>query len=118
MPRGSRFMPEMTNREVRQYLDDGGGMVLVPGGSSAEHGDQGPLWTDVFIPLEVCRRAADPPAALVGPPVPFGLAADHRGASGLVSLRLPTFVALVRDVCLSLADAGFSRIALVNGHYV
>lgn len=113
----SLFMPEMTNLEVREYLEGGGRTVIVPVGSTEDHGDHGPLWTDVYIPLEVAKRAAPELDALVGPPVPFGIAHDHRGASGLVHVRLETFVALLRDVCGSLADAGFRRIVLLNGHY-
>jgi creatinine amidohydrolase len=115
---GSAFMPEMTNLQVREYLEGGGGTVIVPVGSTEDHGDHGPLWTDVYIPLEVAKRAARELDALVGPPIPFGLAADHRGASGLVYVRLETFVGLVRDVCVTLAEAGFRRIVLLNGHYV
>lgn len=118
MARRSRYMPDMTNLQVREYMEGGGSMVLVPVGSTEDHGDHGPLWTDVYIPLEVCRRAAEELDALVGPPVPFGLAPDHRGASGIVYVRLETFVGLLRDICVSLAEAGFTRIALVNGHYV
>jgi creatinine amidohydrolase len=114
---GSRLMPEMTNREVAAYLERGGRTVLVPVGSTEDHGDHGPLWTDVYIPQEVCRRAAEELDALVGAPIPFGLAADHRGAPGLVYLRLETFLAVLRDVCVTLAEGGFTRIALVNGHY-
>jgi creatinine amidohydrolase len=114
----SRYMPEMTNLEVRKYLEGGGRMVIVPVGSTEDHGDHGPLWTDVYIPIEVAKRAAGELEALVGPPIPFGLAPDHRGAHGLVHVRLETFVGLVRDVCTSLADAGFNRIVLLNGHYV
>jgi creatinine amidohydrolase len=114
----SQYMPEMTNLEVREYLEGGGRWVIVPVGSTEDHGDHAPLWTDVYIPLEVAKRAAREIDALVGPPVPFGLAHDHRGAHGLVHVRLETFVSLLRDVCVSLADAGFSRIVLLNGHYV
>jgi creatinine amidohydrolase len=117
MPR-SLYMPEMTNLEVRAYLEGDTKMVVVPVGSTEDHGDHGPLWTDVYIPIEVAKRAAPELDALVGPPVPFGLAHDHRGASGLVYLRLDTFVALLRDVCVTLAEAGFRRIVLLNGHYV
>jgi creatinine amidohydrolase len=113
-----RYMPELTNLHVEEYLARGGRTVLVPVGSTEDHGDHGPLWTDVYIPLEVCKRAAEELDALVGPPVPFGLAPDHRGASGIVYVRLQTFVSLLRDICVSLAEAGFERIALVNGHYV
>jgi creatinine amidohydrolase len=114
----SRYMPEMTNLEVREYLEGGGRWVIVPVGSTEDHGDHAPLWTDVYIPTEVAKRAATELDALVGPPVPFGLAHDHRGAHGLVHVRLDTFVALLRDVCVSLAESGFSRIVLLNGHYV
>jgi creatinine amidohydrolase len=113
----SIFMPEMTNLEVREYLDGGGTTVIVPVGSTEDHGDHGPLWTDVYIPLEVAKRAARELDAIVGPPVPFGIAHDHRGAAGLVHVRLETFVNLLRDVCRSLADVGFGRIVLLNGHY-
>ena len=113
----SLFMPEMTNLQVREYLEHGGRMVIVPVGSTEDHGDHGPLWTDVYIPLEVAKRAAAQLEALVGPPIPFGLAADHRGAHGLVQVRMDTFLELVRDVCVSLADVGFRRIVLLNGHY-
>jgi creatinine amidohydrolase len=111
-------MPEMTNLQVREYLEGGGRMVIVPVGSTEDHGDHGPLWTDVYIPLEVARRAAHELEALVAPPLGFGLAPDHRGASGLVHLRLQTFVSLIRDICVTLVQSGFRRIVLLNGHYV
>ena len=113
----SVYMPEMTNLQVREYLEGGGRTVIVPVGSTEDHGDHGPLWTDVYIPLEVAKRAAPQLNAIVGPPIPFGLAADHRGAHGLVQVRMDTFLDLVRDVCMSLADVGFRRIVLLNGHY-
>jgi creatinine amidohydrolase len=111
-------MPEMTNLQVREYLEGGGRMALVPVGSTEDHGDHGPLWTDVYIPLEICKRAAEELDALVAPPVPFGLAPDHRGAAGVIYVRLATFVSLLRDICVTLSEAGFTRIGLVNGHYV
>jgi creatinine amidohydrolase len=114
----SRHMPEMTNLQVREYVEAGGRMVIVPVGSTEDHGDHGPLWTDVYIPMEVAKRVAGELDALVAPPIAFGLAPDHRGAHGVIHVRLETFVGLVRDVCVSLADAGFTRIVLLNGHYV
>ena len=114
----SIFMPEMTNLQVREYLKGGGRTVIVPVGSTEDHGDHGPLWTDVYIPLEVANRAAPELDALVAPPIGFGLAPDHRGASGLIYVRLETFIHLIRDVCVTLAQSGFTRIVLLNGHYV
>src|SRR3990172_3114920 len=79
----SIFLPEMTNLQVREYLEGGGRSVIVPVGSTEDHGDHGPLWTDVYIPLEVAKRAAPELDAIVGAPIPFGIAHDHRGAHGL-----------------------------------
>ena len=112
MPR-SLLMPEMTNLEVREYLERGGGMVLVPVGSTEDHGDHGPLWTDVYIPLEVAKHAAPELDALVGPPVPFGIAHDHRGAAGVVHLRLETFVAVPPSAGFSSACVIISCISLI-----
>src|SRR2546429_8599163 len=113
----SRFMPEMTNLQVREYLEHGGRMVIVPVGSTEDHGRRGTLGPGVYIRLEVAKGAAAQLEALVGPPIPFGLAADHRGAHGLVQVRMDTFLELVRHLCVSLADVGFRRIVLLNGHY-
>ena len=62
----SLYMPEMTNLQVREYLEGGGRTVIVPVGSTEDHGDHGPLWTDVYIPLEIAKRAAPELEALAG----------------------------------------------------
>ena len=114
-----RYMPEMTNLQVREYMEGGGRTVIVPVGSTEDHGDHGPLWTDVYIPIEVAKRAAEELDALVGPPVPFGLAPDHRGASGLVYVRLETFVALLSGTSASRSPRpASSGSCSLNGHYV
>ncbi|HEY8167254.1 MAG TPA: creatininase family protein, partial [Candidatus Limnocylindrales bacterium] len=37
--------------------------------------------------------------------------------TGVVHIRIPTFMALVEDLCVSLATIGFRRIVFLNGHY-
>jgi creatinine amidohydrolase len=39
------------------------------------------------------------------------------GFTGVVHIRIPTFMALVEDVAVSLAAIGFKRIVFLNGHY-
>jgi creatinine amidohydrolase len=117
MPRDSVFLAELTLTEVERYLDAGGDLVLVPTGSTEQHGPHAPLSTDVIIPTEVCRRVASRLGALVAPAVSYGISAGHRGFRGLAYLTSPTFIAVVEDVTFSLAEAGFRRIVFVNGHY-
>ena len=45
--------------------------------------------------------------ALVAPPISYALSYPHTGFTGLVQIRIPTFMALIEDVAVSLATAGF-----------
>ena len=113
------FLGEMTNPEIEKHLAARGSnpLVMIPIGSTEQHGPHGPLLTDTFIPTEVCRRVAGQIGALVAPSVPYGLSYPHKGFTGVVYLRMSTFAALVEDLCLQFATMGFKRIVFVNGHY-
>lgn len=117
MKRKSIFFPEMNRSEVEKYLETGSRKVIVPTGSTEQHGPHLPLSTDVLIPLEVARRVAPEIDALIAPPIVFGLSADHKPAGGVISVRTATLGALVADVALSLAEQGFREIVFLNGHY-
>src|SRR6478735_11967236 len=110
------FLGEMTNPEVEAFLRRSQ-TVIVPTGSTEQHGPHGPLLTDVLVPNEVARRVAPEVDAVVAPPVNYGLSYPHVGFTGLVHIRIPTFMALVEDLCASLSSIGFRRIAFLNGHY-
>ncbi len=110
------FLGEMTDREVAAFLVDHD-TVIVPTGSTEQHGPHGPLLTDALVPTEVARRVAPDVGALVAPPINYGLSYPHVGFTGLVHIRIPTFMALVEDLCASLSSIGFRRIVFLNGHY-
>jgi|SRR6188508_2905474 creatinine amidohydrolase len=110
------FLGEMTSPEVEAFLRDHD-TVIVPTGSTEQHGPHGPLLTDAIIPTEVARRAASEVGAVVAPTINYSLSYPHVGFTGLVHIRVPTFMALVEDLCASLASIGFRRIVFLNGHY-
>jgi creatinine amidohydrolase len=116
MPRQSVFMSELTMTDVDEYLRESD-LVLVPTGSTEQHGPHSPLSTDVIIPTEVCRRVAERLGALVAPPVNYGISAGHRGFKALAYLSVPTFMAVIEDLAFSLGEVGFRRIVFINGHY-
>lgn len=116
MPRSSVFMAELTLAQVEEHLERSN-TVLIPTGSTEQHGPHSPLSTDVIIPTEVCRRVATRLDALVAPALNYGISAGHRGFRALAYLTVPTFMSLVEDVTFSLAEAGWRRIVFVNGHY-
>ena len=110
------FLGEMTNPEVEAFLT-GHHKVIVPVGSTEQHGPHGPLLTDALIPREVARRIAPRVNALVAPTINYSLSYPHAGFTGLVHLRVQTFMDLIEDVCVGLATAGFRKIVFLNGHY-
>ena len=110
------FLGEMTNLEVEEFLKTKH-TVIVPTGATEQHGPHAPLLTDVLIPQEIARRVAPRIGAVVAPPINYALSYPHVGFTGLVHIRIPTFMALVEDLCVSFATSGFKRIIFLNGHY-
>ena len=99
------FLGEMTNPEVEAFLRDHQ-TVIVPTGSTEQHGPHGPLLTDVLVPTEVARRVAPRVGALVAPPINYALSYPHAGFTGVVHVRIPTFMALIEDLCASARHDG------------
>ena len=110
------FLGEMTNPEVEGFLKTNH-TVIVPTGATEQHGPHAPLLTDVLIPQEVARRVAPKIGAVVAPPINYALSYPHVGFTGLVHIRIPTFMALIEDLCAAFAASGFKRIVFLNGHY-
>jgi creatinine amidohydrolase len=110
------FLGEMTNPEVEAFLQTNH-TVIVPTGATEQHGPHGPLLTDVLIPQEIARRVAPKIGALVAPPINYALSYPHVGFTGMMHIRIPTFHALIADLCASFASSGFKRIIFLNGHY-
>src|SRR6059036_3344293 len=99
------FLGEMTNPEVEAFLAKHH-TVIIPTGATQQHGPHGPLLTDVYIPQEVARRVAPQINAVVAPPINYALSYPHIGFKGLAHSRIPTFMALIEDLCTSFAHVG------------
>ncbi|SMD25682.1 creatininase family protein [Kibdelosporangium aridum] len=101
-------------------LAERGAVVLLPIGSTEQHGPHLPTGVDDFMAAEVCRRAAHMvdkrTPVVVAPSIPFGLAEHHMLFGGTLTLSLSTLHALLRDLCRSIDRAGFDWILIVNGH--
>src|SRR5918993_4700309 len=110
------FLGEMTNPEVIAFLEKHQ-TVIIPTGAVEQHGPHWPLLTDVLIPTKIPRRIAPQVGALVAPPINYTLSYPHVGFPGMMHIRIPTFMALIEDLCVSFATSGFRRIVFLNGHY-
>ncbi len=93
-------------------------VVLLPTGSTEQHGPHLPLEVDVFLAESVClevgRRAAD--RVLVLPPVSYGLNRHHIDFPGTIHIEPEAFIAFCLCITKSVAYHGFEKILIVNGH--
>ena len=100
--------------QVEEYLEQDDRVVL-PLGSTEQHGYLS-LETDNILAERVSTEAAEPLGVLVLPVVPYGLTPSFAAYPGSPTLRVETFVSVVRDLLDSLHGQGFRRFLLVNGH--
>ena len=104
--------PEMKEAIAAQKV------VLLPVGSTEQHGPHLPLDVDAFLVetvcLEVGKRAAD--RVLVLPTVSYGLNLHHIDFPGTVHIEPEHFISFCLDITKSVAYHGFTKIIVVNGH--
>ncbi len=100
--------------QVEDYLrrDD---RAVVPIGSTEQHAYLS-LSTDSILAERVALEAAEPIDVAVFPVVPFGITPYFMAYPGTISLRVSTYIEIVRDILDSLVHHGFKRIVIVNGH--
>lgn len=93
-------------------------LALLPVGSTEQHGPHAPLGTDTLAAEAVAEAgaAAYDGEIVVAPPIPVGVAAEHRSFAGTLWVTPDTFRSYVRETIRSLAHHGFDRVIAVNGH--
>ena len=95
--------------------------LLIPIGSTEQHGRHMPLDTDAFVAthwseltaIEAEKRGL---SVLVLPTLNFGVSWYHRNFSGSVWLSPGLFIDVVVEMCKSLTRHGFTRKVIVNCH--
>jgi creatinine amidohydrolase len=105
---------QMNWSQVEAYLkrDD---RAILPLGSTEQHA-QLSLSVDAILAERVAVDAAEPLGVPVFPVVSYGVSPYFMSFPGTVTLRVETFINVVRDIFDCLRSHGFRRILIVNGH--
>ncbi len=104
-----------TWQEVETYLQTSGG-IIVPTGSTEQHGPMGLIGTDAICAEKVAEGAAERAGAMVAPTLAYTPAPFNMAFPGTMSLSEPVFEALVAELVEGLLSHGFDCIYFLNGH--
>jgi creatinine amidohydrolase len=112
-------LSHFTSREAGERAASGA-VVVLPVGSTEQHGAHLPLDTDTFLVSAVAKGAAASVCGqvpvVVAPPVAVACSLHHMEYAGTLSLEFETFIAAVYEIAVSLARHGFRKLLLLNGH--
>jgi creatinine amidohydrolase len=99
---------------VEEYLKRDDRCVL-PLGSTEQHAYLS-LSVDSILAERIAVEAAEPLAVPVFPVVAYGITPYFRAFPGTITLRVDTYLRVVGDILNAMAEQGFKRILIVNGH--
>jgi creatinine amidohydrolase len=105
---------EMNWMMAEEYLkrDD---RVVLPLGSTEQHAYLS-LSTDSILAERLAVEAAEPLGIPVFPVLAYGITPYFSAFPGTITLGVKTYMSVLRDILDSMAEQGFKRILIVNGH--
>lgn len=108
-------LEQMTWYDVDRRIAEGAAIML-PAGSTEQHGPMGRIGTDTICAEAVALTAAEICDAVVAPPLAYTPAPFNTAFPGTVSVSAATFRTLAEEVITALLAQGFSGVFVVNGH--
>lgn len=116
----SVLMQEMTWQDFKAKKNDA--IVILPIGSTEQHGPMLPLSVDTIISTGLAKMVAEEVNGIVAPPINYGYkSAPLSGGGplfpGTLDLNGTTLINLVYDVLEELIRDGIKKIFVLNGHY-
>jgi creatinine amidohydrolase len=106
---------KMTQPEAEAILKRSA-LAIIPMGSVEQHGPHLPCGTDYLASLVIGRKVAEEVDGLLVPFCPVGVTPFHMSFAGTLTLQPQTFIAVVEDICGSLAQHGAKKIVFLNWH--
>jgi len=108
-------LQEISWLDVQNYLKTCD-MVIIPLGSTEQHGPHLPLGTDFFEALELSKMVSQKTGVLVAPILIIGYSEYHSGFPGTFSLKPETMVQVLNENIDMLIKYGFRRFMFLNYH--
>lgn len=113
-------MAKMTWQEIEQRIQDGYGVIL-PIGSTEQHGPALPISCDAILAKELGREAANHTKMLVAPTIQYGyrsrpLSGGGATFPGTTNLSGRTLISVIEDIVEDFARMGFKKVCVMSMH--
>jgi len=108
-------LAEISWTEAEKILKEND-VVLLPVGSTEQHGPHNPLGTDYLVAGAFTKSVGDSTGCLVLPTIPIGVSVHHRQFPGTLWVKPSLLTDYVVSICLSMASHGATKFLLMNGH--
>jgi len=102
MKASSQWLRNLTWEDIKEQIKVAKGTVILPVGSTEQHGPHLPVGTDT----------------MVAPPLWFGWSPHHMVLPGTITIRPEILIEITSDIIGSLNQHGFDKFIFVNGHRI
>jgi creatinine amidohydrolase len=112
------WLQNMTWEEVKKKTEESKGTIILPIGSTEQHGYHLPVGTDTMVANSIAEAAAMKAKVLVAPPLWFGWSPHHLVLPGTITIRAEVLIEVAYDIIKSLHHHNFDKFILLNGHRI
>ena len=109
------ILQEMGWVDIEEYLQSND-MVIIPLGSTEQHGRHLPLGTDCYEAVGISKHISSETGVIVAPVLWAGYSVYHSGFPGTLSLKPETMEQVLFECAELLISYGFRRIMFFNYH--
>ena len=110
------YFQTMTMKQIRERLDKCD-LIIIPVGSTENHGDNAPTGEDTFLVTRMAEQVALATGCTVSEPIWFGFHPYHHiGMPGTVPVKDEAFIDYLVSVIAGFWNTGFRKQILLNGH--
>lgn len=110
----------LTAGEISDIGERDGSISLLPIGSTEQHGNHLPVFTDTLLVKAMARlganRVAEDQPVVVAPTLWTWFSPHHLPFGGTISVGFETLLHALEDIAASILENGFDAVLIVNGH--
>lgn len=108
------YLAKMTTAQAKEAFEKDP-IIVIPVGSTEQHGTQGALGTDFMVPSYLADHVEDVDNVIVAPTVPYGVCPYHLSFEGSINIGYEGLYMVLHGIMDSLMQHGAKRFVVLNG---